>query len=431
MQHRCKMRILRGFIVNAHVAAVVPGSHSTVRRSALLMLCGFLTAAPLAWAQSDASWKSQRLRMVDVEIAKEGIGNDAVLDALRAVPRHLFVPEAQRQRAYLDAVLPIGYKQTISPPYIVAYMTEVIDPQKDDKVLEIGTGSGYQAAVLAEICKEVYTIEIVEPLGKQAAERLKKLGYDKVHVKIGDGYKGWAEHAPFDKIIVTCSPENVPQPLVDQLKEGGKMLVPMGERYQQVFMLFEKKDGKLERTRLVPTFFVAMTGEAEKNRDKKPDGIPRLINGGFEKHTNFLPDNWYCKRQVTISQEGAAEGNAFAQFYNTEPGRGSCLFQGMSADGSKVKSITVSARIRGQSIEPGLDPKNEQAGISVIFLDATFNQISLFHIGPFHGSFKWNTVSKTEPVPPNAQVAVIRIGLNGGTGIFGVDDVRVTPTLKK
>jgi protein-L-isoaspartate(D-aspartate) O-methyltransferase len=385
-----------------------------------------IAAASFSLAQSDAQWKSQRLRMVEVEIAKEGIGNEVVLDALRTVPRHLFVPEPQRHRAYLDAVLPIGHKQTISPPYIVAYMTEVLDPQKDDKVLEIGTGSGYQAAVLAEICKEVYTIEIVEPLGKSAAERLKKLGYDKVHVKVGDGYKGWAEHAPFDKIIVTCSPEDVPQPLVDQLKEGGKMIVPMGERYQQVFMLFEKKEGKLIRNRLVPTFFVAMTGEAEANRDKKPDGIPHLINGGFEKHSNFLPDHWYCKRQVTVSQKGAAEGNSFAEFYNTEPGRGSCLFQGMSADGSKIKSISISAKIRGKNIEPGADAKNEQAGISMIFLDSTYNQISLFHIGPFHGSFKWTTVSKTSPVPPNAQVAVIRIGLNGGVGEFGVDDVRVT-----
>jgi protein-L-isoaspartate(D-aspartate) O-methyltransferase len=368
--------------------------------------------------------------MVEVEIAKEGITNESVLDALRLVPRHLFVPPQQRARAYLDAVLPIGYKQTISPPYIVAYMTEVLDPQKDDKVLEIGTGSGYQAAVLAEICKEVYTIEIVPELGNSAAKRLKELGYDKVQVKVGDGYKGWAEHAPFDKIIVTCSPESVPQPLADQLKEGGKMIVPLGERYQQVFVLFEKKQGKLERTKLVPTFFVAMTGQAENNRDKKPNGIPDLKNGGFEKHTNFLPDNWYCKRQVTVSQVGAPEGNSFAQFFNDEPGRGSCLYQGMSADGKKVKSIKVTAKILGKNIVAGPDDKNELAGISVLFLDSTFNMLNTVHIGPYRGSFSWRKVGSEFAVPQNAQVAVIRIGLNGATGIFGVDDVRVEPTLK-
>ena len=173
--------------------------------------------------------------------------------------------------------------------------------------------------MLAEICKEVYTIEIVEPLGKQAATRLKDLGYNNVQVKVGDGYKGWAEHAPFDKIIVTCSPESVPQPLADQLKEGGKMIVPLGERYQQVFVLLEKKNGKLEQTKLVPTFFVAMTGQAEDVRDKKPDGIPHLKNGGFEQHTNFLPDNWYCKRQVTISRKGAYEGQSYAQFFQHRP----------------------------------------------------------------------------------------------------------------
>ena len=416
--------------MNALIAVLPPKAFRVSRWLFLLVLLCQAFEANRLFAQSDALWKNKRLKMVDVEIAKEGITNESVLDALRMVPRHKFVPPEHQSRAYLDAVLPIGFKQTISPPYIVAYMTEVLDPQKDDKVLEIGTGSGYQAAVLAEICKEVYTIEIVDPLGKAAATRLKQLGYDKVHVKIGDGYKGWAEHAPFDKIIVTCSPESVPQALADQLKEGGKMIVPLGERYQQVFVLFEKKQGKLERTRLVPTFFVAMTGAAEDNRKDLPDGIPHLKNGGFEKHTNFLPDNWYCKRQVTISQQDAPEGHSFAQFFNDEPGRGSCLFQGMSADGKKVKSIKISAMLRGKNIVAGPDHENEQAAIAVVFLDSTFNQLSVYHMGPYHDTFKWTAVKGEAHVPDAAQVAVIRIGLNGATGIFGVDDVRVTPVLK-
>ena len=422
---------MRGQIVNAQIASFLPKTLQVSRWIMFLVLLWLAPAANRVLAQSDANWKTQRLKMVDVEIAKEGISNESVLDALRIVPRHQFVPQEQRARAYQDAVLPIGFKQTISPPFIVAYMTEVLDPQPGDKVLEIGTGSGYQAAVLAEICKEVYTIEIVPQLGERAAATLKKLGYDKVHVKVGDGYQGWPEHAPFDKIIVTCSPESVPQALADQLKEGGKMIVPLGERYQQVFVLLENKQGKLERTRLVPTFFVALTGQAEKNREVKPDGIPHLLNGGFEKHTNYLPDSWYCKRQVTVSQQGAFEGNSYAQFFNNEPGRGSCLFQGMSADSKKVKNIKISARIRGQGIQPGPDEKNEQAAISIVFLDSTFNQLGIFHMGPYKGTFKWTEVTGVAPVPDAAQVAVIRIGLNGGTGIFGVDDVRVTPVLKK
>src|SRR5262249_1764857 len=150
-----------------------------------------------------------------------------------------FVDPNMKKDAYVDTALPIGYKQTISPPFVVAYMTQTIDPQADDRILEIGTGSGYQAAVLSNLCKEVYSIEIVPQLGRLAASRLKQLSYDNVTTKVGDGYQGWAEFAPFDKIIVTCSPESVPQALIDQLKDGGKLLIPLGERYQQVFHVFE------------------------------------------------------------------------------------------------------------------------------------------------------------------------------------------------
>ncbi|MEZ6068360.1 MAG: protein-L-isoaspartate O-methyltransferase [Planctomycetaceae bacterium] len=151
-----------------------------------------------------------RRKMVDGEIAREGVTSEPVLESMRSVPRHLFLRPELRPMAYFDQALDIGYKQTISPPFIVAYMTEVIDPQPTDRVLEIGTGSGYQAAVLAGLVQEVYTIEIVEPLGEKAARLLERLGYDNVHVRLGDGYQGWEEHAPFDKIIVTCSPDACP-----------------------------------------------------------------------------------------------------------------------------------------------------------------------------------------------------------------------------
>ncbi|MBQ7815712.1 MAG: protein-L-isoaspartate(D-aspartate) O-methyltransferase [Thermoguttaceae bacterium] len=217
-------------------------------------------------------------------IPTKELRNVRVLKAMARIPRAEFVTKEFREYAYQDAALPIGDGQTISAPFIVAYMTEMLDPQPTDRVLEIGTGSGYQAAVLSCLVSEVYSIEIVKNLGRRAAETLKKLEYDNVFVRVGDGYQGWPEAAPFDKIIVTCSPEDVPQPLLDQLKEGGKLIIPVGERYQQYFVLCEKKDGKIERKELIPICFVPMTGEAEEKRADLPDPTkPSVVGGGFEE----------------------------------------------------------------------------------------------------------------------------------------------------
>ena len=207
-----------------------------------------------------------RNRMVDEEVIGAGIKDPRVIQSMRDTPRHEFVPRKSIDMAYFDMSLPIGEHQTITSPVLVAYMTEQLEPQPDDRVLEIGTGSGYQAAVLSPLVKEVFSIEIVEALGKHAQQTLKRLKYANVTVKIGDGYLGWPEHAPFDKIIVTCSPEKVPQPLIDQLKEGGRMIIPVGERYQQVFHLLKKQNGELINEALRPTLFVPMTGKAEESR---------------------------------------------------------------------------------------------------------------------------------------------------------------------
>ncbi len=186
-----------------------------------------------------------------------------VLQAMRTVPRHLFVPEEYRDLAYLNSPLSIGYDQTISQPFIVAHMTELLQLKPEYRVLEIGTGSGYQAAVLAELCNHVYTIEIVEPLGKRAKNLLKELGYDQVQVRIGDGHKGWPEAAPFDRIIVTCAPEKIPQPLLDQLAPGGRMVIPVGRQLGTQYMVEVTKDsrGRISRTRHYPVRFVPMTGK--------------------------------------------------------------------------------------------------------------------------------------------------------------------------
>ena len=205
-----------------------------------------------------------RERMVAFQLAGRDIVDDAVLGAMRAVPRHEFLPESQRPLAYTDQALLVGHGQTISQPYIVALMTQVLELEPGEKVLEIGTGSGYQAAVLAEITDEVYTIEILEPLGVQARETLQRLGYENVHTRIGDGYRGWPEHAPFDAIIVTAAPDHIPQPLIEQLALGGRMVIPVGTYYQELILLRRGLDGTLERERGIPVQFVPMTGEAEK-----------------------------------------------------------------------------------------------------------------------------------------------------------------------
>lgn len=210
----------------------------------------------------------RRQKMLERQFAgrdREAITREDVLQAMGTVERHRFMPEAVRHLAYQDRAVPIGHGQTISQPYIVALMTQSLDPRPADRVLEIGTGSGYQAAVLAELVDTVYTIEIVEPLGVQAAATFKELGYTNVETRVGDGYQGWPEEAPFDAIIVTCAPDHVPQPLVDQLKEGGRMVIPVGKVMRvQELVLLEKRGGELHRTLVLPVRFVPMTGEAER-----------------------------------------------------------------------------------------------------------------------------------------------------------------------
>jgi len=205
-------------------------------------------------------YKEKREKMVKDQIEKRGVSDKLVLKAMRNVKRHQFVPQERIAEAYDDGPLPIGYGQTISQPYIVAYMTEVIQCKPEFKVLEIGTGSGYQAAVLAEIVKEVYTIEIVTELANAAAERLKKLGYSKVKVKQADGYYGLKENGPYDAIIVTAAAEFVPPPLIEQLKEKGKIVIPIGSPFMtQTLMLIEKKGKSIKTKNLLPVRFVPFT----------------------------------------------------------------------------------------------------------------------------------------------------------------------------
>lgn len=225
--------------------------------------CGGNKGSPTP--DSGRDFKAMREKMVETQIKSRGVKDERVLSAMLKVERHRFVPTEFESKAYADQPLPIGEGQTISQPYIVALMTELLELKGGEKVLEVGTGSGYQAAILAELAKEVYTVEIIEPLASSAKNLLLDLGYKNIHVRPGDGYLGWPEAAPFDAIIVTCAPDHIPQPLLGQLREGGRLVVPVGTHSQELKKII-KRSGKIETADVIPVIFVPMTGEGVKKK---------------------------------------------------------------------------------------------------------------------------------------------------------------------
>jgi protein-L-isoaspartate(D-aspartate) O-methyltransferase len=239
----------------------------TIRGAGSLVVIGWLLAAACTTdspaGRSAGDWEARRTRMIDSQLRARGISDPRVLEAMRKVPRHLFVPEAYRSRAYEDGPLPIGHDQTISQPYIVGYMSEALELRPAHRVLEIGTGSGYQAAILGELAAEVYTIEIVPELAERARTALDEAGYRNVHVRQGNGYLGWPEKSPFDRIIVTAAPDAIPQALVDQLAVGGIMVVPVGGVYDdQVMTIIRKTDKGIVTRETLPVRFVPMVGKS-------------------------------------------------------------------------------------------------------------------------------------------------------------------------
>lgn len=400
-------------------------------RYALPLVCLFcLVGGTSGFAQRGrATLEDIRNDMVDAAIVNAGVTNSRVIAAMRATPRHEFVPKNQRRLAYYDMALPIGASQTISPPFVVAYMTEQLDPQPTDRVLEIGTGSGYQAAVLSPLVKDVYSIEIVESLGKRAARTLKKLDYENVHTRVGDGYQGWPEAAPFDKIIVTCSPESPPEKLVEQLAEGGRMVIPLGERFQQNLCLMKKIDGKLQREPLRATLFVPMTGAAEDRREVLPDPArPEIENGSFERMAEGdikepRPAGWHYVRLGKVVKEGRG-GQAAFRFENDEPGLPSQALQGFAVDGREVKRLRVSFSAKGEDIRFGQKP-SQMPYVAVTYYDERRVWLGDELIGPLRGTFDWTDRQQVLSVPPQAREAGLRIGLLGAIGKLWIDDVQV------
>jgi protein-L-isoaspartate(D-aspartate) O-methyltransferase len=379
--------------------------------------------------QGNEYYRQLRTKMVDVAVRGAGVTDERVLRSMLATPRHEFVPKKIRKyQSYLDAGIPIGEKQTISSPFIVAYMTESLDPKSTDKVLEIGTGSGYQAAILSPLVAEVYSIEIVEQLGKRAAKVLEKLKYKNVFTKIGDGYKGWKEHAPFDKIIVTCSPEDIPQPLIDQLKEGGVIVVPMGERHQQTLYLMEKKDGEMVRSALRPTLFVPMTGAAEDKRKVLPDPTnPKLLNGDFEEGLDEegFAKGWYYQRKLEwINDADAPSGKHFVQFKNKVPGQLSHVMQAFAIDGRQVPVIKLGVSIACEDVIVG-PHQNDLPCVVMSLYDAQREELATVRLGPFRGTMNWKHLNKEIRVPRGTREAIVRIGLFGATGVARYDNLMV------
>jgi protein-L-isoaspartate(D-aspartate) O-methyltransferase len=412
---------------------------STVRRLPVLLLvsvssCLFvLSSGSTAHAQPvdpEKVMRDWREWMVREIIIAQGITNQRVIKVMGEVPRHEFVPKDLRNKSYWDEALPIGEKQTISPPFVVASMTEHLDPQPTDKVLEIGTGSGYQAAVLSGLVKDVYTIEIQKPLGLRAEAVLKRLGYKNVHTRIGDGYKGWPEAAPFDKIIVTCSPEKIPQPLIDQLADGGRMMVPVGQRFQQVLYLYKKKGDKLESEAVESTMFVPMTGTAESLREVEYDSThPELVNGSFEKSTVIkgVPDGWYYARQCELEKDhDAPDGQQVLTCSNREPGKLAQILQSFGVDGREVHYLDVEVWVRGSDIRPPLDAPMNRPQLVIRFYDEKRGDTgSENFLGPWSGTFDWTKYQRRIAVPREARLAGLYLGMRGAVGEVSFDKVSV------
>jgi len=374
-------------------------------------------------------WTAARQRMVDEEVAGAGIRDQRVLAALRATPRHEFVTPDQRPYAYFDMCLPIGFGQTISPPFMVASMTERLAVQPTDTVLEVGTGSGYQAAVLSALVERVYTIEIVGALSRRATSTLLRLGCTNVRTRIGDGYQGWQQYAPYDKIIVTCSPEKIPQPLVDQLREGGKLAIPVGERYQQTLYVFKKLNGKLVIEASEPTMFVPMTGQAESQREVKPDPVrPSLVNGSFEQRlsaSESRPAGWYYVRQAEIAEEaGLPAGAVCLKIVNEVPGRAGQALQGFGVDGEQVTDLECSYWVRLQNVKRGSEADQEPK-INITFFDADRAPIGQAEITAGVGSVPWTKHHGRMKVPRPTRLALLSIGLLGASGEASFDAVEL------
>ena len=389
-------------------------------------VCILVVCPANAPAQKHASpelLERARNRMVDEDVVGAGVKNSLVIQSMRDTPRHEFVlpkliePGVSRHVA-ADRRTPNYFAADVRGLYDRAVGSAAEGSRVGDRHRQRLSSGGAQSVGKRGVHDRNHRIA-----GKARKQTLNRLKYTNVFVKIGDGYQGWPEHAPFDKIIVTCSPEEVPQPLIDQLKEGGRMIIPVGERYQQVFHLLKKQNGELVNEALRPALFVPMTGKAEESRQVQPDPLhPKLINGGFEEvvGTDGQPTGWYYVRQMkVVTAPDAPEGQNYVTFSNSEPGRASRAVQGFPIDGRKVHDLELSCMVRGAEITPGSAP-DQKPQLAIMFLDENRSPVGHLKIGPWEGTFAWQRVTGRIRVPPHAREGIVNIGLLGATGEVSV-----------
>lgn len=400
--------------------------------SGILIGWAVCALSPAAWSQpvgNEQTYDQAREHMARVELPQGGIHNKDVLDAMAAVPRELFLPLKKRRLAYLNMALPIGEGQYTPPPFVIASLTEQLDPQPNDKILEVGTGCGYHSAVLSRLAAEVYTVEIFPELAKDARRTFKRLKYKNTHVKIGDGFEGWPEHAPYDRMLVKCSPESVPAPLIKQLKDGGRMVIPVGEHFQQTLYVFEKQRGKLVPVTLQPTLFVPMEGKAEFLRKRKDPPVPQIVGGSFEKLLGQTrqPEGWFYLHQARVVDDRLAPaGQKALLFENAIPGQASMALQGFALDGRKVRVLQVDFAVKVEGVTRG-QTLNQLPKLKVSFFDEKREPLEVRQVGGWFLSFDWTRDSARFAVPEQARSALLQIGLFGATGKCWFDDIRVKP----
>lgn len=408
-----------------------------IRRSLRFVLCmlllaiGSIAQAPALHAQSNAqNIANARRRMVAEEIQPHGIQDARLLDAMREVPREQFLPLNKRSVAYLNIAITFGEGHVMLPPLVTAHMIEQLEPKYSDKVLVVGTGTGYSSALLSRITNKVYTVEIDRATAATAEETFKRVKYDNISLKVGDGFEGWKEHAPFQKIIVECSPENVPQPLLEQLDEGGLLLIPIGVDFDQTMHLYKKVNGELSSISAWPTLLVPMKGRAEelKSSSDQPR-VPAINNGGFEElleGTKDVPVGWSYLRQGRVIEDNLSpEGKRCLQFTNETPGNAAMALQAFPVDGKTTSEITLSFRVMGKEIRPG-QTRQQLPRVEVTFFDEKRRPVGGDWVGGWYMNFDWVKKDRRFTVPRLAKFAIVQLTMEGATGEIRFDDIRLT-----
>lgn len=379
-------------------------------------------------------------KMVEREILPQHEWEDPiVLSAIMRTARDRFVPASYKKTAFRDLAVPLGRSRYQQAPSLLAYMTEELDVRPDEKVLHIGTGSGYYTAVLSLLAKEVYTVELDETLGNRASQTFEKLAYTNIYTKIADGYDGWEEHAPFDRIVFTCSPETVPEPLVKQLREGGVMIVPLGEPFRQVLYRCKKKGEELQKEFLLPYPFELMEGEAQSRRQTKPDPErPELSNGHFERfHENGEPYGWFSMTNAIVREvPDAPEGRHFLKLevnsFSSDEARFARAEQSFALEGKNVSRLHLEAFLRGDRLET-LSARNVRASASMILLcyDESDRLLQRYDLAPVSGSFDWKAFQCEISVPKKTKKATLILTLSDRTGTLEFDALSVRKAGKK